>query len=991
MKKLLLTLVGVICSLGMWAKTATITWAMDAAANSTVAYSSEDLKAGVGSATISLGTSMAWNGTENWNGGYDGSAYKITTPTFSRIKASGTQTDKATCVASYYIQYNIQMKSGYKFTPTNVSFDCAKFGTGNAADFVTIVNGTEFGDAVSSVRSNNKASSGDNPAHGNITISNKTDLSAITVKIAVTGKPSDTKSYGIANVVISGTWTKEEVAATSQITSLTVNGAAADYNSSTNTFSKTFTDGTVGDLTLAPVVDDGTTVKYYSDEVRSVEVVPTLPEEGTNTYYIRATNTSASTQTTDYILAVKNIKTRTVTFAKNIDGVYNVNRMFPANITTTTAGSQVTLPNNYIYYKEGYTLTAFNDGTADYAPGSKYTINGDATLTPVFTQNTVSIATRNSDVTVTYDFNQSTNGGRIINAEGNAEKLITTATVDGETIDVAIDIDTQANAGIEGKNGKVNNTGGETAQANPGSVFYVPVEKGSVITIVDKSKDFSTITFDGVAYASTTTDSHTVVYTATEAKTVKIIAQEENMYYKSITVTYPSKTPSVSVDVEAASVKLSPYATTKTAKVKLTGNNLTSGTVTAAFANEVTGLSVSPASATVTDGVVSQDFTITYTSEADVIEAVNNLVFTAADDSKTATVAVTYAAKITKTTPANVTASTTWDWSTLPNTEICLSDGTNNLPANGEDFTMCDVETLVAPAIFNASALTLNGQYVYRNANSAKFFQGNSIKFTALVPGTVEVTFANTGNNAGRSVSINGNVDTEKTATTNTTYATVSAEVEAGEILIKGVLTSDTESAKMLRISKVVFTASASADIVANLNASGYATFSSAKNVKINGAQVYTAELFGTTITCHKVESNVVPAYTGVLLYSETASGQYAAVECAESNEIYPTNSLKATTTSTGVAAKESSLVLFGDTFVTFSGEAFAAGKAYLPYTTSSAKSFTIVFDDNDTPTAIAGVTEAKAQTGVKKYFKNGQLLIETANGTVNAAGAQVK
>lgn len=174
-----------------------------------------------------------------------------------------------------------------------------------------------------------------------------------------------------------------------------------------------------------------------------------------------------------------------------------------------------------------------------------------------------------------------------------------------------------------------------------------------------------------------------------------------------------------------------------------------------------------------------------------------------------------------------------------------------------------------------------------------------------------------------------------------------------------------------------------------NLNASGYATFSSAKKIKVTGAQVYTAELSGTTITCHKVESNIVPAYTGVLLYNETASAQYSVAESSDEVTL-PENTLKATTTSTGLAIKESSLVLSGNTFVTFSGEAFAAGKAYFPYSAGSgAKSFTIVFDDD--ATAINGVTENNAKVAVKKYVKNGKLIIETANGTFNAAGVQVK
>ncbi|MBQ0074780.1 MAG: hypothetical protein KBT34_11350 [Prevotella sp.] len=65
------------------------------------------------------------------------------------------------------------------------------------------------------------------------------------------------------------------------------------------------------------------------------------------------------------------------------------------------------------------------------------------------------------------------------------------------------------------------------------------------------------------------------------------------------------------------------------------------------------------------------------------------------------------------------------------------------------------------------------------------------------------------------------------------------------------------------------------------------------------------------------------------------------------------------------------------------------AGKAYLAVDGTAAIK-AVVFDD-DATAADAVVAAQENVASVKKFMKNGQLLIETANGLVNAAGAQVK
>lgn len=58
---------------------------------------------------------------------------------------------------------------------------------------------------------------------------------------------------------------------------------------------------------------------------------------------------------------------------------------------------------NRTVYLEGKTLTGWTDGTTTVDVGSKYTVQDDVTLTPVFADNTASLSG-----TVVYDFQRQT-------------------------------------------------------------------------------------------------------------------------------------------------------------------------------------------------------------------------------------------------------------------------------------------------------------------------------------------------------------------------------------------------------------------------------------------------------------------------------------------------------------------------------------------------------------------------------------------------------
>ena len=201
----------------------------------------------------------------------------------------------------------------------------------------------------------------------------------------------------------------------------------------------------------------------------------------------------------------------------------------PAN-ATVEVGSSYTLPVNTTLYVAGSTLTGWTDGTNTYKPGETITApSTSATLTPVFTANTKSLANRTEATTLTYYFGHK-NGAQDINVEKKAGILVTQATVDGETIDVKIDLDATTK-------GKFNNVGrsDEWAQMNANGIITVPSCKGATIEMAAYG-NITTTTIDGQAeYTSGKVISQTI---ASSAETVNIVIGD-GTYYSYLKITLP--------------------------------------------------------------------------------------------------------------------------------------------------------------------------------------------------------------------------------------------------------------------------------------------------------------------------------------------------------------------------------------------------------------------------------------------------------------------
>ncbi len=199
-------------------------------------------------------------------------------------------------------------------------------------------------------------------------------------------------------------------------------------------------------------------------------------------------------------------------------------------------GSAVKLPKNYTLYKEGSTLTGWSDGTETYAPGTEITPTADVALTPVFTENTVALADRESAVSIVYaldGYNDNPQHKFQGSSTGNGI-MVTQATVNGASIDVAVRVDATSS--------KFSANGSGWHQVNAGAKVTVPSCKGAAIT-VKTYKNENALKF-GETAAEVNADPAS--YEATTDDETLVIEQTANGYWSNLSITLPA----VSEEVE---------------------------------------------------------------------------------------------------------------------------------------------------------------------------------------------------------------------------------------------------------------------------------------------------------------------------------------------------------------------------------------------------------------------------------------------------------
>ncbi|MBR0333410.1 MAG: hypothetical protein IIX13_00570 [Bacteroidales bacterium] len=197
------------------------------------------------------------------------------------------------------------------------------------------------------------------------------------------------------------------------------------------------------------------------------------------------------------------------------------------------SGKSITIPANYTLYKEGYTLTGWTDGVKTYKLGDKMTVTANVALTPVFTQNNVSLATRNDAVTITWDF-QRKNGAPTVAWQGGSYAnmaWVSQVKVNGETIDVKM--------GVNAASGKVANANwNDWAQINKGTILSIPACKGATIQMESHSATTTTTIAGDTIDQGTKTPSYT--YEGSDEQVNIVIG--DGSYWRTVKLTLPART-----------------------------------------------------------------------------------------------------------------------------------------------------------------------------------------------------------------------------------------------------------------------------------------------------------------------------------------------------------------------------------------------------------------------------------------------------------------
>ncbi len=198
-------------------------------------------------------------------------------------------------------------------------------------------------------------------------------------------------------------------------------------------------------------------------------------------------------------------------------------------------GQEYVIPANFTMYAEGKTLKGWTDGTAVYLPGDKIAPTADVELTPVFADNTVALKDRQTAVNIRWDF-QRRNGAPTVGYEGSKEIWVAQAEVNGEVIDVLMNVDTA-------QGGKMANAAwNDWAQLNPGTILTVPSCKGATVSMESYSAT-TTTTVDGLTIsqgANTFT-----VEIGSDAATVDVVIGDGS-YWRYLALTLPYVKPDLS-------------------------------------------------------------------------------------------------------------------------------------------------------------------------------------------------------------------------------------------------------------------------------------------------------------------------------------------------------------------------------------------------------------------------------------------------------------
>lgn len=343
---------------------------------------------------------------------------------------------------------------------------------------------------------------------------------------------------------------------------------------------------------------------------------------------------------------------------------------------------------------------------------------------------------------------------------------------------------------VDAKNGRYRQNGSNSVQLTNGTKLLIPVyDIGDKIKVTGYP-DHTNYVVHGNTY--TNNEEQEISVNETDVKQGYIVVASEiannDCYLYKIELVHPATgtDPALAVTGPLDKVELYPLALTQTATIHLSGLNLgTPTTNTIALESAVDGMSLSASSATITDGVVNQDITLTYTRPENVAvtEATVNVVVTIDDIVRT--IPITYSAMTTKIATTTVDGDRTWTWSDIgkQNIDLHALTGDNNFASKWTCFANL-YPWYNENEDFHATDLEFASNYPIYTSNGW-VFHGNKIRFTTTVPGRVKISSFTSGSNSTQEITINGtSVGSAVGYTPNTNGVWV--DVSAGVVNIEG-------------------------------------------------------------------------------------------------------------------------------------------------------------------------------------------------------------
>ena len=496
---------------------------------------------------------------------------------------------------------------------------------------------------------------------------------------------------------------------------------------------------------------------------------------------------------------------------------------------------------------------------------------------------------------------------------------------------------------------------------------------------------------------SSTDSSPGIAEATVEPNKIVYVWADNNVGIYAITFT-PATEPIISV--ADASITATESGVAVTEDIAVRGTNLTGSTLTATLSPEVSGLSVSLGSSTITDGTIETTATLSYTATEN---ASGTTTLILSDGTTSKEVTITYSANVAQHTLQAVSETTTWNWSKI--SAITTSDLYNNgiqltaesTPSKNDEFVLEDYNgTLYTTGEgFDGTTVAFKGEYPIRRN---EFCQNGIVKIKTTVPGTLVVKFSDTGSSASASavkryLQINGentdywasreNNGTENPYAAQLNVVTEPINVAAGEITISG--------SSAIIIYYITFTPSTTESVPVNQYGKGtYVTTNALDFTGITTVTAYVATAQnGSDVTFDPVTK--VPAGTPLLVKGETTNVPVIASAEAPAVNLLVKGENAAVLSEAG--GKFNFILNYKDGAVGFyraAGMTVAADRAYLSLSENiSAAKVNVIFSDettginnvnvNDNDNVkifnLAGQQMKSAVKGV--YIKNGKKYVK--------------